>query len=81
LNGSGDGVFDNSVMFQSACPASVIPARRPTRGSGVGGPAGVTGAGVVGSGADVHALSASTPAASKQVGSLFLNLIGSSSWN
>src|SRR5690606_38606389 len=36
-NGGGDGRWAVSRMFQYASPASVLPARRPTRGSGFGG--------------------------------------------
>src|SRR5712692_4904538 len=35
-NFSDGGVFDTTRIFQDASPASMSPARRPTRGSGVG---------------------------------------------
>src|SRR5260370_4499536 len=35
-NFSAGGVFETTRRFQDASPASMSPARRPTRGSGVG---------------------------------------------
>lgn len=34
-NFAGGGAFATSLRFHSAWPASLIPARRPTRGSGI----------------------------------------------
>src|SRR3954470_815262 len=34
----GAGVCDKACRFQIASPAFVVPARRPTRGSGIGSP-------------------------------------------
>src|SRR6267378_2639231 len=42
-NFSAAGVFEIRRRFQDACPASFSPARKPTRGSGVGGTADMLG--------------------------------------
>src|SRR5262249_769138 len=36
VNFSDGGVFESTCRFQAASPASNFPARRPTRGSGLG---------------------------------------------
>src|SRR5213592_5313251 len=38
LNGIGGGVCDSTCRFQTASPALSVPARSPTRGSGIGSP-------------------------------------------
>src|SRR5438105_14589473 len=38
LNGAGGGVCDSTCRFQTASPALSVPARSPTRGSGIGSP-------------------------------------------
>src|SRR5687767_3203390 len=40
MNSGGDGIFETTRIFHDASPASVRPAFKPTRGSGVGAVAG-----------------------------------------
>src|SRR3954453_9377945 len=44
MNFSEGGVFETRCMFQAATPASNQPARRPTRGSGLGAETDMSGA-------------------------------------
>src|SRR5256885_5511206 len=38
LNGAGGGVCESTCRFQTAVPGLSVPARSPTRGSGIGSP-------------------------------------------
>src|SRR5688572_6966782 len=73
------GVVETRRRFQAATPASNLPARRPTRGSGLGGATAMLGAGVESVPAVAEqAASASTPASRMQY--VEIRFIGVTPW-
>ncbi|MGH6690068.1 MAG: hypothetical protein ACREF4_05240 [Gammaproteobacteria bacterium] len=83
-NSRAGGVFDTTLRFQTASAASNNPARRPMRGSGLGGVAVLASAAVVGTACgaaapdDVvdaeHAIKTNNPATSESAARRVVNL-------